>query len=155
MKIAEFRGERATESRASEARRVLIIENVELLANTGETEEASRSRRQQSPRGNVKQRRVLANRRGKTGGGPENRYNTYLLYMLVYSQVVLPLERLAAHRAHVFPLVAVRQLVLRERRCVVEHLPADLRQKRCTVSARLCNDLPRDSRLDCVFSLPA
>lgn len=44
----------------------------------------------------------------------------------LYSQVVLPLERLAAHRAHVFPLVTVRQLVLRERRCVVEHLPADL-----------------------------
>lgn len=44
----------------------------------------------------------------------------------LYSQVVLPLERLAAHRAHIFPLVTVRQLVLRERRCVVEHLPADL-----------------------------
>lgn len=43
--------------------------------------------------------------------------------------MVLPFERLAAHRAHVFPLVAVRQFVLRERRCVVEHLPADLQQR--------------------------
>lgn len=48
--------------------------------------------------------------------------------------MVLPLERLAAHRARVLPLVAVRQLVLRERRCVVKHLPADLRQRNSGVS---------------------
>lgn len=48
----------------------------------------------------------------------------------MYLQMVLPLKRLAAHRAHVLPLVAVRQLVLRERRRVVEHLPADLQTKR-------------------------
>lgn len=60
----------------------------------------------------------------------------------LYSQVVLPLERLAAHRAHVFPLVTVRQLVFRERRCVVEHLPADLQTeivKRVSVSLYWCS----------------
>ena len=66
----------------------------------------------------------------------------------LYSQVVLPLERLAAHRAHVLPLVAVRQLVLRERRCVVEHLAADLQTETVPrVTARLCVDIrqPRQS----------
>lgn len=43
-------------------------------------------------------------------------------------QVILPFERLATHRADVLPLVAVRQLVFRERRCVVEHFTAYLEQ---------------------------
>lgn len=74
--------------------------------------------------------------------------------MHLYSQVVLPLERLAAHRAHVFPLIAVRQLVLRERRCVVEHLPADLQTETVQrVSASLCRCLVPDSRLNWLFML--
>lgn len=77
---------------------------------------------------------VLINRGGKGG---ENDVR-------LYSQVVLPLERLAAHRAHVLPLVAVRQLVLRERRCVVEHLAADLQTETVLrVTARLCVDIPQ------------
>lgn len=72
----------------------------------------------------------------------------------LYSQVVLPLERLATHRAHVFPLVAVRQLVLRERRCVVEHLPADLQTETVQrVSASLCKCFDPDRQLNWLFRI--
>ena len=54
--------------------------------------------------------------------------------------MVLPLESLAAHRADVLPLVAVRQLVFRKRRCVVEHLAAYLRQNKI-VDRNLIRDL--------------
>lgn len=86
---------------------------------------------------------VLVNWRGKGANGVH-----------LYSQVVLPLERLAAHRAHVFPLIAVRQLVLRERRCVVEHLPADLQTETVLrVSASLCWCSIPDNRLNWLFTL--
>jgi hypothetical protein len=44
-------------------------------------------------------------------------------------QVILPFERLAAHTAHVFPFVAVRQLVFGERGRVPEHLSTHLQQE--------------------------
>ena len=44
-------------------------------------------------------------------------------------QVILPFERLAAHTAHVFPFVAVRQFVFGERGRVPEHLSTHLQHK--------------------------
>jgi hypothetical protein len=45
-------------------------------------------------------------------------------------QMVLPLERLPAHGAHVLPFVAVGQLVLRQSRRVPKHFGTYLRQNR-------------------------
>ena len=61
-----------------------------------------------------------------------------------HSQVILPLESLAAHRADVFPLVAVRQLVFCQSRGVAEYLGTDLQQ----IGKQFGDDI------DCAFTRP-
>lgn len=58
--------------------------------------------------------------------GVFTRLKSIIRVNLAHLQVILSLERLPTHRAHIFPFIAVCQLVFCQRRGVAEDLGAHL-----------------------------